>query len=126
MYQDLGEFDRRYFVGQVCSTSYVKARVSVSVTNKLTLSEVSVDSVVFASAQKLVDSSQLNITTFENDFMSQAGSSHLRPTRGIGFTSGDPNQNSDFEGPALVLSASRNYNIDDIMQMDHVELAQQA
>lgn len=89
-------------------------------------SRVSVDQDVLASAKVIEDMTIMNITAFEQEFISQTGSNHLRPTLGNGNYLGNSLFNTEFEGPALVLAATRDNDVDRLMQMDPVEMVRQA
>ncbi|KAF1943901.1 hypothetical protein EJ02DRAFT_510651 [Clathrospora elynae] len=117
---------KTYYSGQVCSTSYLTANIPVNISTTSSGSMVSFDQELFNNAQRPMDGSYLNISGFESKFIRQTQSYHLRPTLGIGFGLDSSNENSNFEGPALVLATSHNYSIDGLMQMDPVKLAQQA
>ncbi|OSS47468.1 hypothetical protein B5807_07186 [Epicoccum nigrum] len=87
---------------------------------------VSVDQDVLASAKAIENLTLMNITAFEQEFISQTGSNHLRPTLGNENYLGNDLVNAEFEGPALILAATRNYDVDHLMQMDPVEMTRQA
>ena len=118
--------DKMYLTGQVCSTSYTRARIPVTVTNTLSRSTISVDKDLFLSVQQPMDNRIFDIARFESEFISQTGSTHLRPTLGIGFSLSNADQNSNYKGPSLVLAASQNYSIKGLMLADPTELAKQA
>jgi hypothetical protein len=126
MFQNYRPDDKMYFTGQVCSTTYVRARIPVTISNTISKSTVSVDTGLLANAQQSVDDHIFDVEGFESEFISQTGSTHLRPTLGIGFNLANTDQNSNFKGPALVLAASHNYSIKSLMLADPAKLAKQA
>jgi Protein of unknown function (DUF3433) len=126
LFQDYRESDKFYFTGQVCRTSYLAANVPIDISTSSSESVASFDPGTFNKAQRAIDNSYLNISDFEDGYIRQTGSNHLRPDLGIGFMLNNTNQNSNFRGPALVLAAKNNYSIDHIMQMDPNELSRQA
>ncbi|KAJ4322891.1 hypothetical protein N0V94_002154 [Neodidymelliopsis sp. IMI 364377] len=126
MFQNYRPDDKMYFTGQVCSTTFLRARIPVTVSNSISKSTVSVDTSLLANAQQSIDDHIFDVDSFETEFISQAGSTHLRPTLGIGFNLANTDQNSNFKGPALVLAASYNYSIKSLMLADPAKLAKQA
>ncbi|KAF9691269.1 hypothetical protein EKO04_010927 [Ascochyta lentis] len=121
-----GYSSKSYFTGQVCSTTYTRARIPVTVANTLSRSTVLVDTDQFQGAQQPMDVDVFDVDSFESEFISQTGATHLRPTSGIGFNLSNADQNSNFEGPSLVLAASQNYSINSLMLAEPAELAKQA
>jgi Protein of unknown function (DUF3433) len=126
LFQGYNEYDKYYFTGQVCRTSYLAANVPINISTSSSGSVASFDQSTFDKAQGVIDSAYLNISDFEDGYIRQTGSNHLRPDLGTGFMLSNTKQNSNFQGPALVLAAKNNYSISHIMQMDPNELSRQA
>ena len=119
-------YENLYATGQVCNTTYLSTHAPVTVINMASNSRVSVDQDVLASAKVIEDMTIMNITAFEQEFISQTGSNHLRPTLGNGNYLGNSLFNTEFEGPALVSAATKDNDVDSLMQMDPVEVVRQA
>jgi hypothetical protein len=102
------------------------ANIPINTSTSSSGSILSIDQALFAEAKRPMDDSYLNISNFENEFIRQTESNHLRPTTGIGFGLNNSMENDNFQGPALVLATSNNYTVNGLMQMDSKILAQQA
>jgi hypothetical protein len=99
---EVPDYENLYVTGQVCNTAYLSTHAPVTVMNMALNTRVSVDHDVLASAKVIEDMTIMNITAFEQEFISQIGSNHLRPTLGNGNHLGNNLFNAEFEGPALV------------------------
>jgi hypothetical protein len=115
-----------YVTGQVCSTTYLSTNAQITVSNMGTTTNISIDEKALANAPEIKDKSVIDIAAFEQNFISQAGSTHLRPTRGNGNSLGNSMFNSEFQGPTLLLAAAQNYSVERLMQMDSGTMAAQA
>jgi hypothetical protein len=87
---------------------------------------ISIDEKALANAREIQGNAIMVVTAFERDFVSQAGSTHLRPTLGNGNYLDNRMINSEFEGPALVLAATQNYSVEGLMRMNPTAMAAQA
>lgn len=99
---EVPDYENLYVTGQVCNTTYLSTHAPVTIMNMALNTRVSVDHDVLASAKVIEDMTIMNITAFEQEFISQIGSNHLRPTLGNGNHLGNNLFNAEFEGPALV------------------------
>ncbi|KAF1959391.1 hypothetical protein CC80DRAFT_585878 [Byssothecium circinans] len=82
---------------------------------------IMIDQADLIKGQQPLHSSYLNISEFESQFIRQTGSNHLRPSVEL-----ESNANPILEGPSLVLAASSNRSIEELVQMDPAELTRLA
>ncbi|PSN62798.1 hypothetical protein BS50DRAFT_624589 [Corynespora cassiicola Philippines] len=121
----MGSHDVLYYTGQVCSTEYLAAYISVTVSTNSSESTVSLNRTNFNEAARQMDGDYLDVKLFESEFVLQTGSNHLRPAVGNALATDKSLENKQFGGPTLVLASSNNYSVEGLMQMDPEELANQ-
>lgn len=115
-----------YYTGQACKTTYFTAKIPVNVSISSTRSEVTFEESTFLEARRPLSSSQLNITDFEDLFIRQTGSNHLRPNAGVAYWYSKGSALTNFNGPTIILANSHNYSVDSFFGTDAKDIAREA